>query len=81
MNFNKKQFKGRLPIRLLGVGGEHSIPNMGESLQPYFENVTSLVIPESGHFVPEEQPAVLGGNQPDGRAIQSSLGSGGNLIK
>jgi pimeloyl-ACP methyl ester carboxylesterase len=58
-DFNKRHIKGRLPIRLLAVGGEHSIPNMGESLQPYFENVTSLVIPESGHFVPEEQPTVL----------------------
>ena len=59
MNFNKKQFRSKLPIRLLAVGGEHSIPNMGESLQPYFENVASLVIAESGHFVPEEQPVAL----------------------
>ena len=59
INFNKRQFKAKLAIRLLAVGGEHSIPNMGESLQPFFEKVTSLVILESGHFVPEEQPAVL----------------------
>ena len=59
MNFNKKQFRSKLQIRLLAVGGEHSIPNMGESLQPYFENVASLVIAESGHFVPEEQPVAL----------------------
>ena len=59
MDFNKSQFKNRLPIRLLAVGGEHSIPNMGKSLQPYFENVTSVVIPNSGHFVPEEQPEAL----------------------
>jgi pimeloyl-ACP methyl ester carboxylesterase len=59
MEFNKKHFAGKIPIRLLAVGGQHSIPTMGESLQPYFENVTSLVIPESGHFVPEEQPEAL----------------------
>jgi pimeloyl-ACP methyl ester carboxylesterase len=59
MEFNKSQFKEKLPIRLLAVGGEHSIPNMGASLQPYFENVTSLVIADSGHFVPEEQPEAL----------------------
>jgi pimeloyl-ACP methyl ester carboxylesterase len=59
MDFNKRQFKGKLPIRLLAVGGEHSIPNMGESLKPYFENVTSLVVANSAHFVPEEQPALL----------------------
>ena len=47
MDFNKRQFKDKLPIRLLAVGGEHSIPNMGESLKP------------SGHFVPEEQPVLL----------------------
>jgi pimeloyl-ACP methyl ester carboxylesterase len=59
MDFNKREFKGKLSIRLLAVGGEHSIPNMGESLKPYFENVTSLVVENSGHFVPEEQPAFL----------------------
>jgi pimeloyl-ACP methyl ester carboxylesterase len=59
MVFNKSQFKNKLPIRLLAVGGEHSIPNMGESLRPYFEDVTSVVVPDSGHFVPEEQPEAL----------------------
>jgi pimeloyl-ACP methyl ester carboxylesterase len=57
--FNKRQFTGKLTIPLQAVGGEHSIPNMGESLQPYFENVTSVVIADSGHFVPEEQPEAL----------------------
>ena len=59
MEFNKKQFAGKLPIRLLAVGGQYSIPTMGESLRPYFESVRSVVIPESGHFVPEEQPEEL----------------------
>jgi pimeloyl-ACP methyl ester carboxylesterase len=59
MEFNKSQFKSKLRVRLLAVGGEHSIPNMGDSLRPYFENVTSVVIPDSGHFVPEEQPEAL----------------------
>jgi pimeloyl-ACP methyl ester carboxylesterase len=59
MEFNKKQFESKLPIRLLAVGGQHSIPQMGDSLRPYFENVTSVVIPDSGHFVPEEQPEAL----------------------
>jgi pimeloyl-ACP methyl ester carboxylesterase len=59
MEFNKNNFEGKLPIRLLAVGGEHSIPNMGEALQPYFENVTPLVVAQSGHFVPEEQPVAL----------------------
>ena len=59
MEFNKRQFAGKLPIRLLAVGGQYSIPTMGESLQPYFQNATSLVIPDAGHFVPEEQPEAL----------------------
>jgi pimeloyl-ACP methyl ester carboxylesterase len=59
MDFNKKHFKSKLPVRLLAVGGQYSIPNMGDSLRPYFENVTSLVVPDSGHFVPEEQPDFL----------------------
>jgi pimeloyl-ACP methyl ester carboxylesterase len=59
MEFNKKQFAGKLSIRLLAVGGQHSIPTMGESLQPYFQNASPLVIPDAGHFVPEEQPEAL----------------------
>lgn len=59
MDFNKRQFTHKIPIRSLAVGGQHSIPTMGEALQPYFENVTSVVIPDSGHFVPEEQPEAL----------------------
>ena len=59
MEFNKTRFTGKLRIRLLAVGGQYSIPTMGEALQPYFENVTSVVIPEAGHFVPEEQPEAL----------------------
>jgi pimeloyl-ACP methyl ester carboxylesterase len=59
MEFNKRQFKSKLHIRLLAVGGQYSIPNMGEALQPHFENVTSVVIQDSGHFVPEEQPEAL----------------------
>jgi pimeloyl-ACP methyl ester carboxylesterase len=59
MDFNKKHFKSKMPIPLLAVGGQYSIPNMGDSLRPYFENVTSLMIPDAGHFVPEEQPEAL----------------------
>lgn len=59
MDFNQKQFKSKLPIRLLAVGGQFSISNMGEALQPYFAATKSVVIPDSGHFVPEEQPEAL----------------------
>jgi pimeloyl-ACP methyl ester carboxylesterase len=59
MDFNRTHFTGKLPIPLLAVGGEHSIPTMGEALKPYFDDVTSVVISQSGHFVPEEQPEAL----------------------
>jgi pimeloyl-ACP methyl ester carboxylesterase len=59
MAFNASHFKSRLPVRLLAVGGEHSIPTMGEALEPYFETIKSVVIADSGHFVPEEQPEAL----------------------
>jgi pimeloyl-ACP methyl ester carboxylesterase len=59
MRFNKSRFREKLPMRLLAVGGEHSIPNMGEALKPYFQDVTPMVIKGSGHFVPEEQPEAL----------------------
>jgi pimeloyl-ACP methyl ester carboxylesterase len=59
MEFNKRRFMRKLTIPLLAVGGEHSIPNMGDALEPYFETVTLVVIPGSGHFVPEEQPEAL----------------------
>jgi pimeloyl-ACP methyl ester carboxylesterase len=59
MEFNKAHFKRKLPMRLLAVGGQYAIPNMGDALRPYFEQVTSAVIPDSGHFVPEEQPEAL----------------------
>jgi pimeloyl-ACP methyl ester carboxylesterase len=41
------------------VGGQYSIPNMGELLRPYFQEVKPVVIADSGHFVPEEQPEAL----------------------
>jgi pimeloyl-ACP methyl ester carboxylesterase len=56
MDFNKAHFKSKLPMRLLAVGGQYAIPNMGDALKPYFQQVTSVVVADSGHFVPEEQP-------------------------
>ena len=59
IEFNRSQFKSKLRIPVLAVGGEHSIPNMGEALGPFCQNVSPAAIPNSGHFVPEEQPAAL----------------------
>ena len=59
MEFNKAAFKQKLRIPLLAIGGDHSIPNMGEALKPSFESVRGVIIKDSGHFVPEEQPEAL----------------------
>jgi pimeloyl-ACP methyl ester carboxylesterase len=59
MAFNKAHFTSKLPMRLLAVGGQYAIPTMGDALRPYFAQVTSTVIADSGHFVPEEQPEAL----------------------
>jgi pimeloyl-ACP methyl ester carboxylesterase len=59
MEFNRSHFKNKLPMRLLAIGGQYSIPTMAEALGPYFEHVTPMVIADSGHFVPEEQPQAL----------------------
>jgi pimeloyl-ACP methyl ester carboxylesterase len=59
MEFNRLHSVKKPKMRLLAVGGQYSIPAMGEALRPHFEHVTGVVIPNSGHFVPEEQPEAL----------------------
>ncbi len=56
----------RLPMPVLAVGGAVSYPHgrgrgpdVEASLRRVAGNVTGHVIPESGHFVPEEAPEVL----------------------
>jgi pimeloyl-ACP methyl ester carboxylesterase len=49
--------RGHLTIPVLGISSSHgSIPNMAASISPWAENVTGVVIPEAGHFIPDEQP-------------------------
>ena len=49
--------RGRLTIPVLGISSSHgSIPDMAAALNPWAENVTGVVIPEAGHFIPDEQP-------------------------
>ncbi len=49
--------RGHLTIPVLGISSSHgSIPDMAASISPWAENVTGVVIPEAGHFIPEEQP-------------------------
>ncbi|MFF1820356.1 alpha/beta fold hydrolase [Kribbella sp. NPDC058245] len=48
---------GHLTIPVLGISSSHgSIPDMAAALSSWADNVTGIVIPEAGHFIPEEQP-------------------------
>jgi pimeloyl-ACP methyl ester carboxylesterase len=49
--------RGHLTIPVLGISSSHgSIPDMAASIREWAENVTGVVIPEAGHFIPDEQP-------------------------
>jgi pimeloyl-ACP methyl ester carboxylesterase len=49
--------RGHLTIPVLGISSSHgSIPDMAASISPWAKNVTGAVIPEAGHFIPDEQP-------------------------
>jgi pimeloyl-ACP methyl ester carboxylesterase len=49
--------RGHLTVPVLGISSSHgSIPDMAGSIGPWAQNVTGVVIPEAGHFIPEEQP-------------------------
>jgi pimeloyl-ACP methyl ester carboxylesterase len=50
--------KGKLIMPVLAIGAEKSFKNaMAEDLRFVAENVTDAVIPNSGHWLMEEQPA------------------------
>ena len=47
-------------VPVLGISSSHgSIPDMAASLSPWADNATGVVIPNSGHFIPDEQPAAV----------------------
>ncbi|GAB2684035.1 alpha/beta hydrolase [Saccharopolyspora gloriosae] len=49
--------RGHLTVPLLGISSSHgSIPDMAASISPWADNVTGVVIPQAGHFIPDEQP-------------------------
>lgn len=56
----------RLPMPVLGVGGAISYPHgrgrageVEDSLKRVATDVRGAIVPESGHFIPEEQPEAL----------------------
>jgi pimeloyl-ACP methyl ester carboxylesterase len=53
--------RGRLTVPVLGISSsDGSIPDMAGSIRPWADNVTGILIPHAGHFIPDERPhAVL----------------------
>ncbi|MFB8272121.1 alpha/beta fold hydrolase [Streptomyces sp. NPDC055955] len=46
-----------LTVPVLGISGSHgSIPDMAASIRPWAGNTTGVVVPDAGHFIPDEQP-------------------------
>jgi pimeloyl-ACP methyl ester carboxylesterase len=47
----------RLTLPVLGMSSSHgSIPDMAASIRPWAENAVGVVVPDAGHFIPDEQP-------------------------
>jgi pimeloyl-ACP methyl ester carboxylesterase len=50
----------RLSLPVLGISSSHgSIPDMAASLSPWADNATGIVVPDAGHFIPDEQPGAV----------------------
>lgn len=49
-----------LTVPVLGISSSHgSIPDMAASLSPWADQVTGVVVPDAGHFIPDEQPGAV----------------------
>ncbi|CAM5573227.1 putative protein OS=Kitasatospora aureofaciens OX=1894 GN=GCM10010502_56660 PE=4 SV=1 [Kitasatospora aureofaciens] len=50
----------RLTVPVLGISSSHgSVPDMAASIRPWTENTTGVVVPDAGHFIPDEQPEAV----------------------
>ncbi|CAM5470467.1 Alpha/beta fold hydrolase OS=Streptomyces tendae OX=1932 GN=GUR47_06795 PE=3 SV=1 [Streptomyces tendae] len=50
----------RLSVPVLGISGSHgSIPDMAASIRPWADHATGIVVPDAGHFIPDEQPGAV----------------------
>lgn len=54
------QQQGKLKVPVLAVSAEFgSIPDMATPLRAFVEEVTGILVPHCGHFLPEEQPQAV----------------------
>lgn len=45
---------------VLGISSSHgSIPDMAASISPWAEHATGVLVPDAGHFIPDEQPEAV----------------------
>lgn len=64
-NMNYSKTKLIMPVLALGggydpaLGGNLTMPIIAYSMKQAAQNVQTVVIPNSGHWIPEEQPLVL----------------------
>ncbi|MFC6066669.1 alpha/beta fold hydrolase [Streptomyces ochraceiscleroticus] len=58
---NREALKWRhLTVPILGISSSHgSVPDMAASLSPWADNTTRIVVPDAGHFIPDEQPEAI----------------------
>ncbi|MFG3102754.1 alpha/beta fold hydrolase [Streptomyces sp. NPDC048182] len=58
---NREALEGRqLTVPVLGISSSHgSVPDMAASLSPWAHDTTGLVVPDAGHFIPDEQPEAI----------------------
>lgn len=49
-----------LTLPVLGISGSHgSIPDMAASIRPWADGATGVVVPNAGHFIPDERPSAV----------------------
>ncbi|QBR52112.1 alpha/beta fold hydrolase [Erwinia sp. QL-Z3] len=54
------QANGKLSMPILAISAEQgSIPDIAAPLRPFAADVTGVVVPYCGHFLPEEQPEAI----------------------
>jgi pimeloyl-ACP methyl ester carboxylesterase len=60
MDYNRGLFQKKIAVPVLALGGDAgSAPGIFEAMRPLAENIRGGVIRDSGHYIPEEQPAAL----------------------
>ena len=64
-NMNYSKTKLTMPVLALGgeyiptLGGKIAMPTVIYGMKILAQNVTGIIVPNSGHFIPEEQPQFL----------------------